>query len=91
MARRNHRVSWRIQHATTLRNWYYAGGGLLLSNKAFPAFRLAQAHLTRAGSTDSDRSTALSRLRTEIKVDLGVRDAAEREIEVGALSSPILG
>jgi hypothetical protein len=83
--------SARAERATTLRNWYYAGGGLLLSNKAFPAFRLAQAHLTRAGSTDSDRWTAFSRLRTELKVDLGVRDAAEREIEMGALPFPSPG
>jgi hypothetical protein len=79
--------SERAQRAGDLRDWYYGAGGLLLSSTALPAFLRAQACLTDDTSTDEERWQAFSRLRTELKIDLGVRDVAEREIEMGAVAA----
>jgi hypothetical protein len=61
--------------------WYYEdGGGLLLSGRAVHQFFKVRDALLNAETTETVRS-ALSLLRTDLKIDLGVRDPAERLAE----------
>ena len=71
-----------------LMDWFYAGGGLLLSSDAFVAFRAAHAQLTATDATDTDRWRAFSALRTELKIDLGVRHADVRNVPMASLPPP---
>lgn len=64
-----------------LKNWFYEeANGLLLSGDAFTDFLHARKLLLDPGLTDSDIRAAMSALRTELKIDLGVRDVTERHI-----------
>jgi hypothetical protein len=66
--------------AEKLLDWFYAGGGLVLSGEAFVAFRRAQKRLMQHDATDAARWHAFSALRTELKIDVGVRHADVRAI-----------
>jgi hypothetical protein len=64
-----------------LRAWFYKNGaGLLLSGRAFEQFQKARTMLV---AKDADRFVIhkeLSKLRTDLKIDLGVRQPQEREV-----------
>jgi hypothetical protein len=63
--------------------WYYKdGAGLLLSGKGLEHFREARAALAKRDAAPTEIWTALSELRTELKIDLGVREPEERLIPV---------
>jgi hypothetical protein len=66
--------------ATALTGWFYEGGGLLLSGDAHNAFYAARGRLEDERATDEEVRDALSALRTELKIDLGVRRPDERDI-----------
>jgi hypothetical protein len=70
----------RDARANPLMDWFYSGGGLLLSSEAFVVFRLARRRLTDDSATDGERSRAFSSLRTELKIDVGVRHPDVRGI-----------
>ncbi len=76
----------REQRADALMDWFYGGGGLLLSSEAHIAFLSAHRHLTNAQATDKHRRDAFSALRTELKIDLGVGQADERNVQMASLS-----
>ena len=71
----------RATMATELTNWYYSdGAGLLLSGRSLSQFLIARASL-ESHDVDADQvRNDLSWLRTELKVDLGVRQADERHV-----------
>jgi hypothetical protein len=75
----------RAQRATELMDWFYRGGGLLLSGQSLVALLVAHDRLTNEEASDSDRRNAFSALRTELKIDLGVRDADERSLQMASL------
>jgi hypothetical protein len=70
----------RRQRANELTQWFYTGGGLLLSGDAHRAFIAARDRLEDERATDGDVRTELSALRTELKIDLGIRDPDERDV-----------
>jgi hypothetical protein len=78
----------RARCAERLMDWFYGeeGGGLLLSGEAFLALRRAHARLTDPTANDRERWRAFSALRTELKIDLGVRHADVRNVEMGAIT-----
>jgi hypothetical protein len=63
-----------------LMDWFYDDGGLLLSSEAHVAFRMARDKLAEDRATNAERWTAFSALRTELKIDLGVRHADVRDV-----------
>jgi hypothetical protein len=71
--------------AHDLRRWFYEGGGLLLSSEAFVTWRLVQARLADPASGDATLRKLFSALRTELKIDLGVRDPDERDVEMASI------
>jgi hypothetical protein len=70
----------RGQRANELTQWFYTGGGLLLSGDAHRAFIAARDRLEDQRATDDDVRNTLSALRTELKIDLGIRDPDERDV-----------
>lgn len=63
-------------------DWYYQdGNGLLLSGRALDQFRRTREALERSDETSSQRDIELSQLRTDLKIDLGVRQPQERGID----------
>jgi hypothetical protein len=67
--------------ADRLTAWFYGkGAGLLLSGRAFDQFLKTRRTLVRAGSSNDDIRNELSQLRTDLKIDLGVRQPQEREV-----------
>jgi hypothetical protein len=66
--------------ADRLRAWYYQdGAGLLLSGRAHKQFQQARQYLDEdRGAVDVNR--VLSKLRTDFKIDLGVRQPQERDV-----------
>jgi hypothetical protein len=70
----------RRKRARELTAWFYAGDGLLLSGDAHRAFYAARAVLEDEHTSDEQVRTALSALRTELKIDLGVRHPYERDV-----------
>jgi hypothetical protein len=67
--------------ATSLREWYYReGAGLLLSGRSSSQFETVR-NLLQQHSVDPDRLRAeFSKLRTDLKIDLGVRQPQERDV-----------
>lgn len=64
--------------------WYYEGGnGLLLSGRALTQFLRTREVLGRETSRRSDVEAALTALRTDLKIDLGVRQPQERGANFG--------
>jgi hypothetical protein len=71
--------------ATEMMVWFYERGGLLMSSDALVAFRLAHQRLTASDADDHARRKAFSALRTELKIELGVGSADERDIEMATI------
>lgn len=64
-----------------LSEWYYAdGAGLLLSGRALEQFLRARQTLISADATNQAVQDELSKLRTALKIDLGVRQPEERDV-----------
>ena len=76
-------VTLRNKRADDLTNWYYTdSAGLLLGGDSMVAwFRLRDGLRDRTG-TDDDFETMFSDLRTCLKIDLGVRHADERYVQL---------
>jgi hypothetical protein len=69
--------------ANRLREWFYKGGaGLLLSGRAFEQFQSAREALSNPCASSADIRGELSQLRTDLKIDLGVRQPPERNVAV---------
>jgi hypothetical protein len=66
--------------ADQLNDWFYTdGAGLLLSGRALRQFIEARDILMEADATGHAIWDKLSRLRTDLKIDLGVRQPRERD------------
>jgi hypothetical protein len=64
-----------------LRAWFYAkGAGLLLSGRAFEQFQKTRMTLVTKDASGFAIHKELSKLRTDLKIDLGVRQPQEREV-----------
>jgi hypothetical protein len=64
-----------------LRVWFYEkGAGLLLSGRAFEQFQKARMTLVTKDASGFAIHKELSKLRTDLKIDLGVRQPQEREV-----------
>jgi hypothetical protein len=70
----------REERAREFTAWFYFTGGLLLSGDAHRAFYAARERLQDKCATDEELRQALSALRTELKIDLGVRHPDERHV-----------
>jgi len=65
----------------SLRAWFYKkGAGLLLSGRAFEQSQRARATLVMTDADPSAIQKELSKLRTDLKIDLGVRQPQERQV-----------
>jgi hypothetical protein len=70
----------RTKLARKMTDWYYEeGSGLLLSRKSMGQFQLARRALEDPEAKPQEIRTALSLLRTDLKIELGIRDPAERD------------
>jgi hypothetical protein len=66
--------------ADRMTTWYYANGaGLLLSGRAFEQFHQTR-EILRSSLSEKAVTESLSRLRTALKIDLGVRQPQERDV-----------
>jgi hypothetical protein len=74
----------RRERAEELTAWFYSGGGLLLSGDAHAAFLAARNRLEDDQPTEQELRDALSALRTELKIDVGVRHPDERNVPMAA-------
>jgi hypothetical protein len=73
----------RAELSGQLRDWFYkCGGGLLLSGRAFDQFQRVSRELASSHATDADIRMEFSKLRTDLKIDLGVRQPGEREVPI---------
>jgi hypothetical protein len=73
------RLSERRDLAKKMTEWYYEeGSGLMLSGRSVKQFVAARGALESADATPSEIRVALSLLRTDLKIDLGVREPSER-------------
>lgn len=73
----------RAELAAKLTEWFYAdGAGLLLSGRAFEQFQNVRQALAAPDveASAADLGDKLSRLRTDLKIDLGVRQPSERDV-----------
>jgi hypothetical protein len=66
--------------AAWLQTWYFEEDGWLMSGDAFNAYGFVRATLLEKGAKPQAVYDSLSMLRTELKVDLGVREPSERSI-----------
>jgi hypothetical protein len=74
----------REELADSLRSWYYRGGaGLLLSGRTLQQFEKARGRLLDQSANASDVRQELSRLRSDLKIDLGVSQSRERDVAMG--------
>ncbi|KRB43021.1 hypothetical protein [Terrabacter sp. Root181] len=66
-----------------IRQWYYTdGAGLLLSGRALRQFLETRDALADSNATEAEVALKLSLLRTDLKIDLGVRHPDERFTEL---------
>ena len=73
----------RAKLAGRLGDWFYAdGAGLLLSGRALDQFQRVLREVASSDATDADIRTEFSKLRTDLKIDLGVRQPGEREVPI---------
>jgi len=71
----------RGERANAMTAWYYQdGSGLLLSSGALRQFLRVRAALSAPASEPAAIRDAMSLLRTELKIELGVREEAERDV-----------
>jgi hypothetical protein len=70
----------RRKRASAMTEWFYAGGGILLSGDAHQAFVAARKSLEDEDATEDRVSKAMTALRTELKIDVLARDADERDV-----------
>jgi hypothetical protein len=69
--------------AKEMTEWFYENGnGLLLSGRAHEQFRQTRSVLEATYSRYKDVEDSLSALRTDLKIDLGVRQPQERRVEM---------
>ncbi len=67
-----------------LRQWFYKNGnGIFLSIKAADAFLKARKILTDKLTTFEEVHKAFSRVRTQLKIDLGVYSPDEAKYQIG--------
>jgi hypothetical protein len=67
--------------ADKLTTWFYENGaGLLLSGRAFVQFQRARDTIAKEDASPIYIHRHLSKLRTELKIDLGVRQPQERDV-----------
>lgn len=67
--------------ADAMRAWFYkSGNGLLLSGRSLDQYKRTERALREADCAYPDLEKALSWLRTDLKIDLGVRQPAERDV-----------
>jgi len=67
--------------AYRLTAWFYEqGAGLLLSGRALAQFQRVRRMLANEDASAAEIRDELSRLRTDLKIDLGVRQAQERNV-----------
>jgi hypothetical protein len=67
--------------ADQLTSWYYEdGAGLLLSGRSFAQFERVRKALVTAQVDGTRLRREFSQLRTDLKIDLGVRQVQERAI-----------
>lgn len=72
-----------VELEAALNRWFYSSGnGLLLSGDSFRSFQQLRKDLTSPKSWPDQISSDASALRTELKIDLGVRHPDERYIEL---------
>jgi len=74
-------VPFDVRHelASTMQAWYFEQGGWLMDGNTFNSYRVVRQKLrTRAADAESVFN-ALSALRTEMKIELGVRELGERD------------
>jgi hypothetical protein len=70
----------RQERARKMTAWYYEGGnGLLLSGTSMGQFVAARAALENPQANSKGIREALSLLRTDLKIELGVREPGERD------------
>jgi hypothetical protein len=73
-------LSERKERAGKMTDWYYKeGAGLLLTGTSMEQFVAARAAL-ESEAPDEEVRTALSLLRTDLKIELGVRQPSERDV-----------
>ena len=71
----------RDELADKLITWFYDGGsGLLLSGRSFEQFQKVRETLRSESATPLTLRAAFSKLRTDLKIDLGVRQPPERDV-----------
>lgn len=64
-----------------MRAWYYEdGNGLLLSGRSLEQFQRTRTALRVGNGAEAGVNEALSVLRTDLKIDLGVRQPQERDV-----------
>jgi hypothetical protein len=69
--------------STSLRDWFYErGAGLLLSGRALEQFEKVRELLVKEAADKDDIRKAFTQLRTDLKIDLGVRQPQERDISM---------
>ena len=67
-----------------LQTWYYQyGGAIFLSLKAADRFMEAKNSLLKPGVSSHDLRERFSRLRTELKIDVGVYAPDDRYVQIG--------
>jgi hypothetical protein len=73
----------RRELAKRMTDWYYhEGSGLLLSGRSIGQFVAARKALEDPNATPKEIRDALSLLRTDLKIELGVREPSERLVQM---------
>lgn len=73
----------RSRLAARLSSWFYNdGAGLLLSGRAFRQLQIVRTKLASADATDAELREEFTKLRTDLKIDLGVRQPRERQVSM---------
>lgn len=71
----------RRELADRLAKWFYVeGAGLLLSGRALVQYLRVRTKLRETDSTPTELWKEFSQLRTDLKIDLGVRQPSERDV-----------
>jgi hypothetical protein len=65
--------------AAQMQDWYFEQGGWLMDGDTFNSYRAARRALLNKDADAASVFNALSSLRTEMKIELGVREPPERD------------